>query len=92
MSKKCITRKSTDSHLKDLVGCGKEFVVSELPTMRAVLQLGILFKEKEIILKEKSSNNITVKHIANNVAPLFLEQCQVQTSCYNTREKSCKKH
>ena len=45
------TRGQLGTKLRDFVGPGKEFLPSEVPTLRAVLQRGILLRES--ILREE---------------------------------------
>ena len=48
------TRKAVDFKLKNLIGPGKEFLPSEVPTLRAVIQKGILIQEKLVIEEEEA--------------------------------------
>ena len=40
------TRQSSADKLTEFVGCGKEFYLTEVPTLRAVIQRGLLIKER----------------------------------------------
>ena len=42
------TRKQSYSKLSELVGPGKELLTSEVPTLFAVIQKGILIREREL--------------------------------------------
>ena len=46
------TRKQLTSRLTDFVGKGKEFEQSEVPTVRAVVQRGIVMRNRLIIQQE----------------------------------------
>ena len=48
------------TNLGELVGPGKEFVLSEVPTLRAIIQKGILIKEMLMIEEMTSKKNILV--------------------------------
>ena len=51
-SKSVSTRQSRCSARTDYVGKGKEFMPSELPTHRAVIQRGILLKEQTMVYRK----------------------------------------
>ena len=54
------TRHQSGTRLGELVGPGKEFVLSEVPTLRAIIQKGILIKERLMIEEMTSKKNILV--------------------------------
>ena len=64
---KCIatikTRKKSGSHLSNLVGAGKEFLPSELPTSRDVLRYGVLIRE----LSEENRRNFPINLLVNEI-------------------------
>ena len=64
------TRLSTNTKLIALVGPGKEFVPSDVPTLRAVIQKGILLQQDSL----QSRNTYLIKEIAKDLAQLILEQ------------------
>lgn len=73
-SKAARTRHQAGSRLADYVGPGKEFVPSEVPTLRAVIQQGILIKEKMLLEQGAAKTDIHVKQIVAEVVPLIVEQ------------------
>ena len=60
--------------LTDFIGPGKEFDVSEVPTMRSAIQKGILIKEKLMIEDGVVKTQINPGMIARKVAPLVIAQ------------------
>ena len=57
------TRKKSESHLSNLVGAGKEFLPSELPTSRDVLRYGVLIRE----LSEENRRNFPINLLVNEI-------------------------
>ena len=43
------TKRETGSKIADYIECSKEFMLSEMPTNRDVLRMGILLKEKKLL-------------------------------------------
>jgi len=70
------TRKQLTSRLTDFVGKGKEFEQSEVPTVRAVVQRGILMRNRLIIEQEALKNEVKKGSIARELAPLIQAQWQ----------------
>ena len=68
------TRKQTVSKLGELVGPGKELVPSDVPTLRAALQKGILIKERKLIEEESDLKDVHVGDICRELAPSILSQ------------------
>lgn len=66
MSKK--TRNKSGSHLSQLIGTGKEFVRSELPTTRDILRFGILQRE----ISDQDKRNFTVNELVNDIYTALL--------------------
>ena len=54
------TRHQNSFRLKEFIGPGKEFDPNEIPTLQAVIQRGILFKEIWMIEEEASKKKIQV--------------------------------
>ena len=67
------TRLSTNTKLIALVGPGKEFVPSDVPTLRTVIQKGILLQQDSL----QSRRNYPIKVLAKDLAQLILEQWQI---------------
>ena len=70
------TRKQAASRLSDYVGPGKEFLVSEVPTLRAIIQRGILLREVAMIEDCASKSRTFVGDLVRELAPLILQQWQ----------------
>ena len=68
------TRQSSGNKLVDLVGCGKEFVLSDIPTHRAVIQRAILIKEKLYVQNDTAKTEIKKADIIPELATLIIEQ------------------
>ena len=59
----CKTRHTSGSNLSDLIGKGKEFLASELPTARDVLQLGLFMKETD----NRPASKYPVSELINDI-------------------------
>ena len=70
------TRNKIASHLSSLVGTGREFIPSELPTHRDLLRYGILCRE----LAEENRRNYTVNELVRDMIPPLLAQWQKANS------------
>ena len=57
------TRKTSGSNLSDVIGKGKEFLASELPTARDVLQFGLFLKETD----NRPASKYPVSELINNI-------------------------
>ena len=68
------TRNPSGGHLTNLVGPGKEFLRSEVPTVRAAIQKGILVKEKMMIEQCAKNKGIMLKEILIPLIPLIQAQ------------------
>ena len=62
------------TQLSKLVGRGKEFALSEVPTVRAVIQRGLLIKERLSIEEKRYDKDISVSEIVRELVPLILLQ------------------
>ena len=78
-TKKCFQSPS-DSKLSFFVGQGKEFLHSEVPTLRAVIQRGILIKEGLILEQGAAKKDIHVKQIVDQLDPLIFAQWQISAN------------
>ena len=74
-TRKC-AQSLTDSKLSSFVGQGKEFLHSEVPTLRAVIQRGILIKEDLLLEHGAAKTDIHVKQIVDQLVPLIFAQWQ----------------
>ena len=68
------TRRQSFSRIVDIVGRGKEFLKSEVPTIRAVIQRGILLREKLLIEDEKARTELSFNQLSKELVPLVLAQ------------------
>ena len=68
------TRHQSGSKLQDYVGPGKELNASEVPTLRAIIQKGILIKMLALIEEEKGKFTVPVGDVIRQLAPLVLAQ------------------
>ena len=64
------TRGSKATHLSNVVGSGREFIPSQLPTHRDVLRLGIYFREQA----DKDKRNYPDSQLARDIVPALLGQ------------------
>ena len=62
------TRASVNCRLVSLVGPGKNFLPSDVPTLRAVLQKGILIQEQNLIKQEKNRNQLSINDLCELLA------------------------
>ena len=60
------TRHSSSCKLSDYIGGGKEFILSEVPTNRAVIQRGILLRENKCVEDGISKQNYSKDQIAKD--------------------------
>ena len=67
------TRLSTTTKLIALVGQGKDFLTSEVPTLRAVIQQGIKMQEDSLHINI-TKNNYPLKSMAKDLVPLIQAQ------------------
>ena len=62
------TRHSSGTKLIEYLGTGKDFLSSELPTLRDVLRLGIKYQEEKLCVEETTRFNYPVKELAKDLA------------------------
>ena len=70
------TRHQSGTKLGELVGPGKELNMSEVPTLRAIIQKGILVKEQMMNDMGTSKKNIPVNDIVKELVPVIMAQWQ----------------
>ena len=74
MAKPVRTRHQSGSKLEELIGSGKKFLASEVPTLRASLQLG-LYLQKDYMLREGGDKrNYPITLIMKEVAECVIQQ------------------
>ena len=78
------TRLSLNTKLIALVGPGKEFVPSDVPTLRTVIQKGILLQQDSL----QSRRNYPIKVLAKDLAQLILEQWQISNDDFKKHPQS----
>ena len=69
-------RQNTVDKFSDFVGKSKEFDKTEVPTNRAVIQRGLLIKEKHFLELDKAKLEIHKQKIAQELSALVLAQWQ----------------
>ena len=70
------TRASVNCRLVSLVGPGKNFLPSDVPTLRAVLQKCILIQEQNFIKQEKNRKQLSVNDSCQLLASEVQDQWQ----------------
>ena len=65
---------SSITNISEFIGPGKDFIPSELPTNRAVIQKGILLKEQKSITCNLRQNKYSNRDFASDVFQLVLSQ------------------
>ena len=83
-SSKPKTRHSSGSKWKDFIGPAKEFNPSEVPTLRAVLQKGLLLKDEKHIIEGVAIGHYTKGQIARDLAPLVMAQWEKANPQFKT--------
>ena len=68
------TRASIKSSISQYIGSGKEFTLTELPTLREVLRYGVFLQEKYKIEHDKDYRNYSIQDVAKDVLPSLLAQ------------------
>lgn len=68
---KVSTRQSSSTKIQELVGAGKNFLSSEVPTNRAVIQQGILLKIQQI---SQHSTKYSNRDLCKDLVPLVFSQ------------------
>ena len=67
------TRQQFRTRMEDVVGHGKDFIPSEVPTLRAVIQKGILIRER-LLQQGTAQTYIHVNDIVKELVPLIQAQ------------------
>ena len=75
-SKPIKTRGQVGTKLRDFVGVGKEFNPSEVPTLRAAIQRGLLIKERLLLEEDRAKTDIQTSEIVKELAVLIQLQWQ----------------
>ena len=57
------TRRLSDSKLSQLVGPGKEFIPSEVPTLQTIIQRGILIRDRMLLEQGSAKTDVHIKDI-----------------------------
>jgi hypothetical protein len=68
------TRTSCSTKLSQLVGHGREFLTSEVPTKRAVICKGLLLREKAAIEGNIARQNYPDSELIKEITPLIIAQ------------------
>ena len=71
---KCKTRHDSGSKLKEYIGPDRAFNPTEVPTIRAVLQQGLLLRDHKLLVENVAKQYYSKVHLAMDLAPLILDQ------------------
>lgn len=74
------TRNSTQTTLIGLVGQGKVFIPSEVPTWRAIFQYGILLQKTKLLEDGGTRANYPVEELSDDIATKVIEQWTLANS------------
>ena len=78
------TRRHSDSirvsKLSEKVGPGKEFIPSEVPTLRAIIQRGILIRDRLLLEQGTAKTDVHNKDIIDKLVPLIVAQWQISNA------------
>jgi hypothetical protein len=85
MASKKKTRQTSVDKLSEFVGKSKEFLTSEVPTNRGVIQRGLLIKEHHYFELDKAKTVIHKQQTAQELAPLVLEQWKKSNAKFSPR-------
>ena len=78
MASKKRTRLQTFTHMSNLIGTGREFLPSELPTLRDVLRYGLLLREQS----GEDVRNYPVVSLIKDICPEVLQKWQRANSSF----------
>ena len=67
------TRNASETNFSRLIGSGKCMLPSEVPTNRAVLQMGIFLKGKKVIEEGTDTRKYDFREVCKDLAPLVIE-------------------
>ena len=70
------TRKSSGSKISDYLGAGKDFLPSEVPTLRGALRKAILMQEELMIKEDMDRRLLPISDMMNLVADSVIAQWQ----------------
>ena len=73
------TRTNSSSHLSNLVGTGRELLVSELPTARDILRYGIYLREHSI----DDKRNYPLDELIGDIYPGLICQWSKANALFN---------
>ena len=68
------TRHASSSHISDYLGAGKELVPSQVPTLRAALQLALHLREGRMRIEEVDKRNYPVSELMSDVTIAVMKQ------------------
>ena len=74
------TRKSTQTKLVDLVGKGKQFIPSEVPTWRSIFQYAVLIQKTELVENNVKNSKYPICNLSHDIAIKVLEQWTLSNS------------
>ena len=74
------TRSTVKTKLTEFVGPGKDFLISEVPTWRSIIQQGINLRDKKLIENSVSKNLYSVNDMCDDLANMVQIQWQKANS------------
>ena len=86
------TRRRSDSKLSQLVGPGKEFIPSEVPTLQTIIQRGILIRDRMLLEQGSAKTDVHIKDIVlelvfSDSGTMANLKCQVHSVCDHQGEE-----
>ena len=64
------TRHQVSCNLSNFIGCGRELIPSELPTLRDILRLGLLMRDSSC----EDRRNYPIDELASDIYPILINQ------------------
>ena len=77
------TRRHSASKLSEFVGPTKEFLPSEVPTLRAIIQRGLLVRDRLLLEQGSAKTEIHTKDIIAELVPLISTQWQMSNGKFS---------
>ena len=77
------TRRHSASKLSEFVGPAKEFLPSEVPTLRAIIQRGLLVRDRLLLEQGSAKTGIHTKDIIAELVPLISTQWQMSNAKFS---------
>ena len=68
------TRKNLITPTVKLIGPGKEFILTELPTLPAILQYGIYLRDQRLLVQQKDRSSCSDRELAKEITLAIVNQ------------------